>query len=117
MTVGGCAAEIDMVLTVVCEIMGVAPHELPGKTTPRTRPRLCWARNMASLVLHERGLSDGRIARAFGHIHRVTILVRRRRMAAKLQTTALYRDFHAAIWQRVSPPAAAHDAPFAAQVA
>jgi hypothetical protein len=82
--------------------MEVAAADLPGKTTPRTRPRLQWARNMAAFVMHDLGISDGAIAEAFGHIHRITILVRRRRMAERLETTQRYRDHHAAILKRLA---------------
>jgi hypothetical protein len=89
------------VLAAVCAVMEVAATDLPGKTTPRTKPRLQWARNMAAFVMHDLGMPDGTIARAFG-IHRITIIVRRRRMAEKLETTQRYRDHHAAILQRLA---------------
>jgi hypothetical protein len=90
------------VLAAVCAVMEVAATDLPGKTTPRTKPRLQWARNMAAFVMHDLGMPDGTIARAFGDIHRITIIVRRRRMAEKLETTQRYRDHHAAILQRLA---------------
>lgn len=96
------------VLAAVCAVMEVAAEEMPGKTTPRTRPRLQWARNMAAFVMHDLGISDGAIARSSGDIHRITIMVRRKRMAEKLETTQRYRDHHLAILARLamsrSPP-------------
>jgi hypothetical protein len=91
------------ILAVVCAVMEVAPDAMPGKTTPRTKPRLQWARNMAAFVMHDLGLSDGAIAKAFGSVHRITIMVRRRRMAEKLETTQRYRDYHSAILARLAP--------------
>ena len=85
------------VLAAVCDVMEVAIADMPGKTTPRTRPRLQWARNMAAFVMHDLGISDGAIAKSFGGIHRITIIVRRRRMAEKLECTQRYRDHHMAI--------------------
>jgi hypothetical protein len=92
----------DRVLAAVCAVMEVAAADLPGKTTPRTKPRLQWARNMAAFVMHDLGIADGAIAEAFGDIHRITILVRRRRMAERLETTQRYRDHHAAILKRLA---------------
>lgn len=89
--------EAHEVLTAVCAVMEVAVEEMPGKTTPRTKPRLQWARNMAAFVMHDLGISDGAIARSCGDIHRITIMVRRKRMAEKLETTQRYRDHHMAI--------------------
>lgn len=85
------------ILTVVCLVMNVSPADMPGKTTPRTKPRLQWARNMAAYVMHDLGIPDGAIAKAFCSVHRITIMVRRRRMAEKLETTQRYRDYHGAI--------------------
>lgn len=90
------------VLAVVCAVMEVAAEEMPGKTTPRTKPRLQWARNMAAFVMHDLGISDGAIARSCGDIHRITIMVRRKRMAEKLETTQRYRDHHMAILARLA---------------
>lgn len=90
------------VLATVCAVMEVAAEDIPGKTTPRTKPRLQWARNMAAFVMHDLGLSDGAIARSCGDIHRVTIMVRRKRMAEKLETSQRYRDHHAAILSRLA---------------
>lgn len=92
----------ERVLAAICAVMDVAPLDLPGKTTPRTKPRLQWARNMAAFVMHDLGIPDGVIARAFGDIHRITIIVRRRRMAEKLKTTQRYRDHHLAILERLA---------------
>jgi hypothetical protein len=90
------------VLAAVCAVMEVALADISGKTTPRTKPRLQWARNMAAFVMHDLGISDGAIARCCGEIHRITIMVRRRRMAEKLETTQRYRDHHMAILQRLA---------------
>ena len=90
------------VLSAICAVMEVAAADLPGKTTPRTKPRLQWARNMAAFVMHDLGIPDGTIARAFGDIHRITIIVRRRRMAEKLETTQRYRDHHMEILKRLA---------------
>jgi len=90
------------VLSAVCAVMEVTAADLPGKTTPRTKPRLQWARNMAAFVMHDLGIPDGTIARAFGDIHRITIIVRRRRMAEKLETTQRYRDHHMEILKRLA---------------
>lgn len=90
------------VLTAVCAVMDVVSTDLPGKSTPRTKPRLQWARNMAAFVMHDLGFPDGAIAAAFGNIHRITIIVRRRRMAEKLETTQRYRDHHTAILKRLA---------------
>ena len=90
------------VVAAVCAVMEVAAADLPGKTTPRTRPRLQWARNMAAFVMHDLGMPDGAIARTFGGIHRITIMVRRRRMAEKLETTQRYRDHHLEILKRLA---------------
>ena len=90
------------VLDVVCAVMEVAVADMPGKTTPRTKPRLQWARNMAAFVMHDLGLSDGAIARSCGDVHRITIMVRRKRMAEKLETTQRYRDHHMAILGRLA---------------
>lgn len=90
------------VLNAVCDVMEVAIADMPGKTTPRTRPRLQWARNMAAFIMHDLGISDGAIAKSFGDIHRITIIVRRRRMAEKLETTQRYRDHHMAILSRLA---------------
>lgn len=97
--------EMD-VLAVVCAVMDVAVADMPGKTTPRTKPRLLWARNMAAFVMHDLGFSDGAIAKACGNVHRITIMMRRRRMAEKLETTQRYRDCHGAILARLAdaPP-------------
>lgn len=90
------------VLAAVCAVMEVAAEDLPGKTTPRTKPRLQWARNMAAFVMHDLGIPDGMIAQVFGDIHRITIIVRRRRMAEKLETTQRYRDHHMEILKRLA---------------
>ena len=45
--------EADEVLAAVCMVMDVAAGDMPGKTTPRTKPRLQWARNMAAFVMHD----------------------------------------------------------------
>lgn len=90
------------VLTVICAVMEVAESELPGKTTPRTKPRLVWARNMAAFIMHDLGIPDGTIARAFGDVHRITVLVRRRRMAEKLESSQRYRDHHGAILKQIA---------------
>lgn len=87
----------EQILGAVCAVMDVSIGDLPGKTTPRTRPRLQWARNMTAFVMHDLGQSDRAIAQAFGSVHRITIMVRRRRMAEKLEATQLYRDHHSAI--------------------
>lgn len=99
---GEGAPSADQVLAAICAVMDVETADLPGKTTPRTKPRLQWARNMAAFVMHDLGMSDGTIARSFGGIHRITIIVRRRRMAEKLESTQRYRDHHAAILQRLA---------------
>ena len=96
------ALEETVVLAAVCDVMDVAMADMPGKTTPRTRPRLQWARNMAAFVMHDLGISDGAIAKSFGGIHRITIIVRRRRMAEKLESTQRYRDHHMAILSRLA---------------
>lgn len=90
------------VLAAVCAVMEVAAADLPGKTTPRTKPRLQWARNMAAFVMHDLGIPDGAIARSCGEIHRITIMVRRKRMAEKLESTQRYRDHHMAILARLA---------------
>ncbi len=90
------------ILAVICGVMEVAESDLPGKTTPRTKPRLVWARNMAAFVMHDLGISDGAIASTFGDVHRITILVRRRRMAEKLESSQRYRDHHGAILKRLA---------------
>ncbi len=90
------------VLAAVCAVMEVAAADLPGKSTPRTKPRVQWARNMAAFVMHDLGIPDGAIAASFGNIHRITIIVRRRRMAEKLETTQRYRDHHTAILKRLA---------------
>jgi hypothetical protein len=82
--------------------MEVVEGELPGKITPRTKPRIVWARNMAAFVMHDLGFSDGTIAKAFGDVHRITIMVRRRRMAEKLESSQRYRDHHGAILKRLA---------------
>lgn len=92
----------ERILGAVCAVMDVSIDDLPGKTTPRTRPRLQWARNMTAFVMHDLGLSDRAIARAFGEVHRITVLVRRRRMAEKLESSQLYRDHHGAILKRLA---------------
>ena len=99
------------ILAVVCAVMNVSPSDMPGKTTPRTRPRLQWARNMAAYVMHDLGMPDSAIAKAFRSVHRITIMVRRRRMAEKLETTQRYRDYHGEILARLaSGPARAPQA-------
>ena len=102
------------VLAAVCAVMEVAAGDMPGKTTPRTKPRLQWARNMAAFVMHDLGIPDGAIARSCGEIHRITIMVRRKRMAEKLETTQRYRDHHMAILARLAsrtPSMQVHDHP------
>lgn len=98
----GPVADIGQILAAVCVVMEVSAADMPGKSTPRTKPRLQWARNMAAYVMHDFGLPDGTVAAVFGRIHRITILVRRRRMAEKLETTQRYRDHHAAILARLA---------------
>jgi chromosomal replication initiation ATPase DnaA len=93
---------IARIIAVICTVMEVTESDLPGKTTPRTKPRLVWARNMAAFVMHDPGIPDGTIARAFGDVHRITIMVRRRRMAEKLESSQRYRDHHGAILQRLA---------------
>lgn len=90
------------ILAVICAVMEVAESELPGKTTPRTKPRLVWARNMVAFIMHDLGIPDGTIARAFGDVHRITVLVRRRRMAEKLESSQRYRDRHGSILKRLA---------------
>lgn len=90
------------VLATVCAVMEVVVADMPGKSTPRTKPRVQWARNMAAFVMHDLGIPDGTIAASFGNIHRITIIVRRRRMAEKLETTQRYRDHHTAILKRLA---------------
>lgn len=90
------------ILAVICAVMEVAESDLPGKTTPRTKPRLVWARNMVAFVMHDLGIPDGTIARTFGDVHRITILVRRRRMAEKLESSQRYRDHHGAILKHIA---------------
>ena len=92
----------EEVLAAVCVVMEVAAEDMAGKTTPRTKPRLQWARNMVAFVMHDLGLSDGAIARCCGDIHRITIMVRRKRMAEKLENTQRYRDHHMAILSRLA---------------
>lgn len=94
--------DMARIVAALCAVMEVAASDLPGKTTPRTKPRLVWARNMAAFVMHDLGFSDGAIARAFGDVHRITIMVRRRRMAEKLESTERYRDHHGAILKRLA---------------
>ena len=106
---GGPIADIADILAVVCAVMEVDPADMPGKSTPRTKPRLQWARNMAAYVMHDFGLSDAAVAAAFGRIHRITVLVRRRRMAEKLETTQRYRDHHAAILARLAATRCEHE--------
>lgn len=90
------------ILAIICAVMEVAESDLPGKSTPRTKPRLVWARNMVSFVMHDLGVPDGTIARAFGDVHRITVMVRRRRMAEKLESSQRYRDHHGAILKRIA---------------
>jgi hypothetical protein len=90
------------ILAAICAVMEVVESELPGKITPRTKPRIVWARNMAAFVMHDLGISDGRIATAFGDVHRITIMVRRRRMAEKFESSQRYRDHHGAILKRLA---------------
>ena len=101
----------DAILAAVCAVMEVALADIPGKTTPRTKPRLHWARNMAAFIMHDLGIPDGAIARSCGEIHRITIIVRRRRMAAKLECTQRYRDHHRAILARLATLRAEAEAP------
>jgi hypothetical protein len=77
---------MERILAALCAVMELVEGELPGKITPRTKPRIVWARKMAAFVMHDLGFSDGTIAKAFGDVHRITIMVRRRRMAEKLVT-------------------------------
>lgn len=96
------APNMARILAVICAVMEVAAGDLPGKTTPRTKPRLVWARNMVAFVMHDLGISDGTIAKAFGDLHRITIMVRRRRMAEKLESNQRYRDRHGSILKRLA---------------
>ena len=41
----------EEVLAAVCVVMEVAAEDMAGKTTPRTKPRLQWARNMVAFVM------------------------------------------------------------------
>lgn len=90
------------ILAAVCAVMEVVPTEMPGKTTPRTRPRLQWTRSMAAFVMHDLGLSDTTIARVFGNLDRLTIRTRRKRMEEKLETSRLYREHHNEILRRLA---------------
>jgi hypothetical protein len=97
-----CTPNMARILAAICAVMEVVESDLPGKTTPRTKPRLVWARNMAAFVMHDLGFPDGTIAKAFGDVHRITIMVRRRRMAEKLESSQRYRDQHGAILKRLA---------------